>query len=450
MAYGTRSPLRRATRSPLESNPLGVLPGSPLGMPPAAAAAKSRSRPELLHVAIGTTLLLGLAMSGLLWPQVPMAGNLDSGSWVGRGAKGDAVSDVGQRVLRMIESARRGKPNQVGRQVVVIGGGVAGATAALYLARSQLDVVIVADGWGQLTMSDRVYNFPGVDPEDPPSGEALVQRITKQALTMGAQRAAHRVTRLDTDTFPFVIHTAANTTISAYSVIVATGATTKWLALPGEGRFIGKTVHTCPLCDGDLYKQKVVAVVGGGDSAFEAALYMSKVARVVYLIHRRDTFRATARVQLQVKQASQRFDEVRDAVGGIDPMAGDRNIVLVTPYSIVALEGEDGSLDALQLQRADGAPARIAVDGVFVNIGSTPNVDFLNKAHFATLPSGHLRCGATMTSVPGVFAAGEVADRVYRQAVTAAGNGAVAAIEAERWLDNNQLCGAGLHAHIGV
>ncbi|MBK8457262.1 MAG: thioredoxin-disulfide reductase [Phyllobacteriaceae bacterium] len=306
--------------------------------------------------------------------------------------------------------------------VLIIGSGPAGYTAAIYAARALLKPVLIAgmQQGGQLTITTDVENYPGF--AEPIQGPWLVEQMLKQAEHVGAEIVADLVTAVDVSRRPFAVTCDSGAVFHADALIVATGAQAKWLGVPGEKTYQGFGVSACATCDGFFYRGKDVIVVGGGNSAVEEALYLSNIAKSVTVVHRRDAFRSEKILQDRLFQkANVRFvwdSVVDDIIGkpGIAPMPATATGVRVKNVKT----GEIGE---------------IAADGVFVAIGHAPAVElFVGK--LKQKPSGYLwtEPGTTKTSVEGVFAAGDVADETYRQAVTAAGLGCMAALEAERWL----------------
>jgi thioredoxin reductase (NADPH) len=302
--------------------------------------------------------------------------------------------------------------------VIIIGSGPAGYTAALYNARADLKPLVFAgfQPGGQLMITTDVENFPGFP--DGILGPDIMELFRRQAERFGAQIIDEQVTRVDLSSNPFGIWTDEGE-FRARTVIVATGASAKWLGLPSELTFGGYGVSACATCDGYFFRGKRVAVVGGGDTAMEEAHYLTRHAAKVYLIHRRSEFRASKIMQDRVladPKVEVLWNSVVEEIVGVE--APHRK---VTGIRIV-----DAATSAVQ---------NIELDGVFVAIGHKPNSE-LFQGVLDMDDVGYLRTqpGSTRTNIPGVFAAGDVADSVYRQAVTAAGSGCMAAIDAERWL----------------
>ncbi len=303
---------------------------------------------------------------------------------------------------------------------LIIGSGPAGYTAAIYTSRADLKPILYQgmEPGGQLTITTDVENYPGY-PEGI-SGPVMMEDFLKQASRFGADIRWGSITEVDLKKYPFVVKADDGKTIIADTVIIATGASARWLGLESESRFSGHGVSACATCDGFFYKGKVVAVVGGGDTAAEEATYLANLCKKVYLIHRRDELRASKVMQNKVFNTP--------------------NIEMVwnhIPIEIVGTEqGFMKSVNGLIVKDAlTGEEKKIELDGVFVAIGHKPNSD-LFKDQVELLPNGYIKteAGSTKTSVPGVFAAGDIQDFYYRQATTAAGSGCMAAIDAERFL----------------
>ncbi|MBV9953594.1 MAG: thioredoxin-disulfide reductase [Acidimicrobiia bacterium] len=311
------------------------------------------------------------------------------------------------------------------RDVVIIGSGPAGLTAAVYTARASL-APLVLEGepsstsdqpGGQLMLTTEVENFPGF-PEGI-MGPELMSRMREQATRFGAELQTVRVSRVDLSSRPFGIWVgdpdAAEPTHRARTVIISTGAQSLMLGLPRELELVGHGVSTCATCDGFFFRKHDIAVVGGGDSAIEEALFLTKFADTVTLIHRRDELRASKIMQ----------DRAR---------ANDK-IRFQWNSRVVELHGED-KLEGIDVEdTVTGERTRLDVTGLFVAIGHRPNTD-LFKGQVAMEDTGYLITGpGSATNVEGVFACGDVQDHTYRQAITAAGSGCMAAIDAERWLE---------------
>lgn len=301
---------------------------------------------------------------------------------------------------------------------LIIGSGPAGYTAAIYASRANLSPVLYEglQPGGQLTITTEVENFPGY-PEGV-AGPQLMDDLRKQAGRFGADLRGGIATSVDFSASPYKVTIDGEKVIEAETVIIATGATAKYLGLPDEKKYAGMGVSACATCDGFFYRRKVVAVVGGGDTACEEAIYLSSLARQVYLIVRKPYLRASKVMQQRV------FDT--------------ENITVLFEHNAIGLFGGDGVEGAHLVKRmgeADEEKVDIAIDGFFLAIGHKPNSDVF-RPWIETDEVGYIKTipGTPLTNVPGVFAAGDVADTRYRQAITAAGSGCKAAIEAERYL----------------
>jgi thioredoxin reductase (NADPH) len=300
--------------------------------------------------------------------------------------------------------------------VVIVGSGPAGYTAALYAARANLDVLVFQgfEVGGQLMLTSDVENYPGY--RDGVMGPDMMDDFEAQAARFGAKMRHENVERVDFSERPFKLWAEGEEEpVLAKSVIIATGAKAKWLGLAGESRLMGRGVSGCATCDGFFFKDKRVAVVGGGDTAMEEALFLTKFAAEVLLIHRRDEFRAS---KIMLERARK-----------------NPKITFLTDTVIQDVLGED-SVEGIRTKNLKTEEEReIEVEGFFAAIGHAPATG-LFKDQVEMDEGGYiLQKEHTMTSVPGVFAAGDVSDKRYRQAVTAAGDGSRAAIDAERWLE---------------
>jgi thioredoxin reductase (NADPH) len=300
------------------------------------------------------------------------------------------------------------------RDVIIIGSGPAGLTAAVYAARANLHPVVIegVGAGGQLMLTTDVENFPGFP--DGILGPELMLKFREQAQRFGTEFLTADVDRVDFSERPFGVW-VANTELRASSVIISTGASARMLGLPAEERLLGHGVSTCATCDGFFFRQKPLAIVGGGDSAIEEALFLTKFATSVTVIHRRDELRASKIMQDRAF-ANDKIEFRWNAV--VDDVVGDSTVEALVLRDTVTDE-----------------TSTLAVDGLFVAIGHDPNTA-LFAGQLEMDENGYLATEAdsTRTSVDGVFAAGDVQDHVFRQAITAAGSGCMAAMEAERWL----------------
>lgn len=303
---------------------------------------------------------------------------------------------------------------------LIIGSGPAGYTAAIYAARADLKPIIYEglQPGGQLTTTTEVDNFPGYP--DGIDGPAMMEDMKKQAARFGTDVRWGMVTEVDTSKRPFKVKVDDGKEIEAETVIISTGATAKYLGLESEERFKGGGVSACATCDGFFYKGKDVAVVGGGDTAAEEATYLANMCRKVYLIHRRDELRASKAMQKRVFNTP--------------------NIELLWDTEVKEIVGvEEGFTKALNgvivFNNKTGEERKLDIEGFFVAIGHVPNTD-LFKGKLEMDDTGYLitKPDSTATSIPGVFAAGDVQDKHFRQAITAAGTGCMAAMESERFL----------------
>src|SRR6266446_5222000 len=303
------------------------------------------------------------------------------------------------------------------RKVVIIGSGPAGFTAAIYAARANLaPLMFTGFQWGgQLMLTTLVENYPGfVDGID---GPPLMEHLKSQAKRFGAEIISDDVTEVDLGRRPFRV-TAGDTTVEALTVIIATGASAKLIGLANEAKLMGRGVSTCATCDGFFFKDQNIMVVGGGDSAMEEALYLSRLGRQVQVVHRRDALRASKIMQERALKNS-KIEFIWDTA--VDEV----------------LDPDKGKVTSVRLKNLkSGVVWETPVDGLFVAIGHLPNTAIF-KGQVDLHPNDYIKVmpGTTQTSAPGVFAAGDVADFTCRQAVTAAGTGCMAALEAERYLE---------------
>ena len=301
-------------------------------------------------------------------------------------------------------------------QVIIIGSGPAGLTAATYTARADLEPLMIEgfERGGQLTLTTDVENYPGF--ADGIMGPDLIEQFRKQAKRFGTRIVTSDVTRVDFSDRPFRIWVGKDL-YKAASVIISTGASARWLGVPGEDRLRGSGVSSCATCDGFFFRDRELAVVGGGDSGMEEALFLTKFATKVTIIHRRDEFRAS-KIMANRVLAHPKIEIKWDTV--VEEVLGDTEVT------------------ALRLRNLKTAEkSQFIVNGLFVAIGHTPNTTLFAEqleldqdGYLVTFPD------TTRTSVDGIFAAGDVVDKVYRQAITAAGMGCQAAIDVERWLQD--------------
>jgi thioredoxin reductase (NADPH) len=309
------------------------------------------------------------------------------------------------------------------RELIIIGGGPAGYTAALYAARADLEpLVIEGFAWGgQLMITSDVENYPGY--ADGVMGPEMMSDFRRQAERFGAEFVTDDVTRVDFSAQPHRVW-VGDEEYAARAIVVATGASARWLGIESEEQHKGRGVSACATCDASFFRDRDVYVVGGGDSAFEEALFLTKFASRVHLVHRRDEFRAS-KIMVDRAEANEKLDFVLSAV--VEEILGDARV------------------EGLRLRSTrSGESWEVPADGLFVAIGHDPNTA-LFRDQLDHDEAGYLitRAGTTETNVPGVFAAGDVQDHTYRQAVTAAGSGCMAALDAERFL-------ASLEGHPGT
>lgn len=306
---------------------------------------------------------------------------------------------------------------------IIIGSGPAGYTAAIYAARAMLDPVIIQglQPGGQLTITSDVENYPGFG--DPIEGPWLMEQMKAQAENVGTKVVSDMISDVDLTSRPFRLKSDSGQTYTCDSLIIATGAQAKWLGLPSEEEFKGFGVSACATCDGFFYRNKRVLVVGGGNTAVEEALFLTKFASEVIVVHRRDEFRAEQIMQKRL------FDNPKIKVIWNTELA-----------DVVGTSGPKSVTGAKLRNRETGDETQVEVDGIFVAIGHAPatslfegKLEMKQGGYLVTAPD------STTTSIPGVFAAGDVTDDIYRQAVTAAGLGCMAALEAEKFLAANEV-----------
>ena len=300
--------------------------------------------------------------------------------------------------------------------VIIVGSGPAGLTAALYAARANLEPLIIegAAPYGQLMLTTEVENFPGFP--DGILGPELMQRFRQQAEKFGGKFITADATRVDFSKAPFLVE-VGDAAYESRSVIVSTGAKARMLGVPGEATLLGRGVSTCATCDGFFFRGRELIVVGGGDSAIEEANFLTKFATKVTIVHRRDTLRAS-KIMQERAFANEKITFVWDST--VDEVVGD------------------GAVNGVRLKNLKtGELSDFATDGVFIAIGHDPNTQ-LFRDHLALDANGYITVDHphTQTSVPGVFACGDVVDHIFRQAITAAGTGCAAAIDAERYLES--------------
>lgn len=310
-------------------------------------------------------------------------------------------------------------------KLVIIGSGPAGYAAAVYAARANLSPVVISglEPGGQLMTTTDVDNWPGDN--DGVQGPDLMERMKQHAQRFATQVINDTIVGIDFSKRPFAL-IGQNTTYLAQSVIIATGASAKYLELPSEEKFKGKGVSACATCDGFFYRNQKVVVIGGGNTAVEEALFLANIASEVTLVHRRNKFSAE---KILIDQLLKK--------------AKNGNINIEYNHTLDEVFGDDSGVTGVRICASDGSSKEIDVHGVFVAIGHKPNTDVF-VGHL-DMENGYIKVksgtdgNATQTSVQGVFAAGDVADYIYRQAVTSAGSGCMAALDAEKFLDAHQL-----------
>ena len=305
--------------------------------------------------------------------------------------------------------------------LIILGSGPAGWTAAVYAARANLNLVVITgiQQGGQLTTTTDVDNWPGDD--QGVQGPELMERMQRHAERFDTKTIFDHIESVELTQRPFKL--VGTQSYTCDSLIIATGASAQYLGLPSEEAFMGKGVSACATCDGFFYRNKKVAVIGGGNTAVEEALYLSNICSEVVLVHRRDSLRAEKMLQDKL------FERERDG-----------NISIEWNLNLKEVLGDDAGVTGLELADNDGNTQQIEVAGVFIAIGHKPNTyifaDQVNMKDGYITIAGGMAGNATETSIKGVFAAGDVADHVYRQAVTSTGTGCMAALDAERFLDD--------------
>jgi thioredoxin reductase (NADPH) len=308
-------------------------------------------------------------------------------------------------------------------RLIVLGSGPAGYTAAVYAARANLNPVVITGliQGGQLTTTTDVDNWPG--DVDGVQGPDLMERMKNHAERFDTKVIFDHINKVDLQNRPFKLEGDSGT-YSCDALIVATGASAQYLGLESETAFMGKGVSACATCDGFFYRDKPVAVIGGGNTAVEEALYLSNICSHVTLVHRRDALRAEKMLQTKL------FDKVKEG-----------KVTLTWDHVLDEVLGDDMGVTGINIKHASsGEKVKLDVDGVFIAIGHLPNSEIFQdqlemKNGYVVVNTG-LDGNATETSVPGIFAAGDIADQVYRQAVTSAGFGCMAALDAEKFLDS--------------
>ena len=306
-------------------------------------------------------------------------------------------------------------------KLIILGSGPAGYAASIYAARAGLNPVIIAgaEPGGQLTTTTEVENWPG--DSDDLQGPDLMERMKKHAEKFGVEIINDHISKVDLEQSPFLL--SGTDSYQADTLIIATGASAKYLGLPSEQEFLGRGVSACATCDGFFYKGQEVAVIGGGNTAAEEALYLANICSKVHLVHRRDELRAEKILQDRI---------FKKADEGVIKIHWDSELEEVL--------GDASGVTGIKLKTKDSSMSSINLHGVFIAIGHNPNTEIFNgqldmKDGYIVIKSG-LDGSVTQTSVPGVFAAGDVADKVYRQAITSAGFGCMAALDAEKFLSD--------------
>ena len=312
--------------------------------------------------------------------------------------------------------------NNQREKVIIIGSGAAGLTAAIYAARANLNPIVIEgiQPGGQLTITTDVENYPGY--ADVVQGPWMMEQMRSQAIKVGARIINDIVVKIDLKKNEKMVVLDSNKSLTADTIIIATGAQAKWLGLESENKYNGRGVSACATCDGFFYRNKEVAVVGGGNTAVEEALYLSNICSKVTLIHRRDALRSEKILQ--------------------DRLFSKKNINIIWNNEVSEILGDENGVNALKLiSTKQNKTEIIKVDGVFIAIGHSPSTkpfkDVLEMDNEGYIIAQ--KPGTTITNLDGVFAAGDCVDKIYRQAVTAAGMGCMAALDAEKWIQSHNL-----------
>ena len=312
--------------------------------------------------------------------------------------------------------------NNQKEKVIIIGSGAAGFTAAIYAARANLNPIVIEgiQPGGQLTITTDVENYPGY--ADVVQGPWIMEQMRSQAIKVGARIINDIVVKIDLKQNEKIVVLDSNKSLTADTIIIATGAQAKWLGLESENKYNGRGVSACATCDGFFYRNKEVAVVGGGNTAVEEALYLSNICSKVNLIHRRDALRSEKILQ--------------------DRLFAKKNINIIWNNQVSEILGDENGVNALKLISTKQNKTKIIkVDGVFIAIGHSPSTkpfkDVLEMDNEGYIIAQ--KPGTTITNLDGVFAAGDCVDKIYRQAVTAAGMGCMAALDAEKWIQSHNL-----------
>lgn len=308
------------------------------------------------------------------------------------------------------------QPQQKIENVIIIGSGPAGLTAAVYSARARLEPLMIEgeESGGQLMLTTEVENFPGF--EHGISGPDLITVMRKQAERFGTRFVTRNVTKVDFSQKPFKVFVGTQEYL-AKSIIISTGASAKYLGLPSEKYYMNKGVSACATCDGAFFRDLEVAVVGGGDTAMEEAQFLTRFAKKVYIIHRKDSFRASKIMS--------------------DRVLKHPKIEVLWNKEVIEVLGDGKSVQSLKLKdTVNGNMTEKPMNGLFLGIGHKPNTDLFQK-QITLHDNGYIKTipGSSLTNISGVFAAGDVQDYTYRQAITAAGSGCTAALDCERWLE---------------